>query len=169
MIKKILITGMFPVFFASIISAQTGEKKGWPSEERYSFLSECIKSAMPALSRDSARFYCFCMLEKVEAKFPDIEDASKITDDELAKPEWQKEIVECLSGTWSGENREAFLSNCVRVATENVGEKKAQSYCECMLFKVEKMYPKEEDAAKISEEDLTSEFWKKMVKSCMEF
>lgn len=169
MIKNFLITGLLPVFFTGIISAQTGEKKGWPSTERYSFISECINSAMPGLSRDTARFYCYCMLEKMETKFPDIADASKVTDNELAKPEWQKEIIECLSGTWSGESREAFLSNCVRVATESVGEKKAQSYCECMLFKIEKMYPDEKDAAKITEEDLTSEFWKKMVKSCMDF
>ncbi|HMU47747.1 MAG TPA: hypothetical protein PKC72_15355 [Chitinophagaceae bacterium] len=169
MLKKILITGLLPVFFAGIVAAQTGEKKRWPSSERYSFIAECINSAKPALSQDTARFYCYCMLEKVEGKYPDIAEASKITDDELAKPEWQKEIVECLSGTWTSEGREAFLSNCVRVATENVGEKKAQTYCECMLYKIERMYPSEEDAAKITEEDLTSEFWKKMVKDCMEF
>jgi hypothetical protein len=68
--KKILIPYLlFSAFFINkAFTQETEEKKGWPSAERNDFIIECIKSAKVNMSEDSARFYCYCMQEKVEKK-----------------------------------------------------------------------------------------------------
>lgn len=38
------------------LSAQTGENKGWPSIERYGFITGCIKAAQKGMREDTGRF-----------------------------------------------------------------------------------------------------------------
>ena len=88
--KIILLTGFILLLFTGNIFAQPGApKKGWPSVERYDFITECIRTAKEGMSEDSARFYCYCMQFKVEAKYPTIEEAGKITKNDMESPEWQ--------------------------------------------------------------------------------
>ncbi|HUR65121.1 MAG TPA: hypothetical protein VMZ03_02120 [Chitinophagaceae bacterium] len=167
--KKLLLHLLCGVFFSNFAFSQ--ERKGWPSSERYSFITECLKSAKANLSEDSARFYCYCMQEKLEIKYPAIEDASKLTAADLSGPEWRKEIQSCRVGIgqWSPKDRSDFLNDCVEAAKPSLGETKAKSYCECMLFKTEKKYPDPAEAAMITEATLQTPEFKKMIKDCADF
>lgn len=170
--KKILLTHLFIslLFVSKIVAQETGEKKGWPSAERYGFISSCIKEAKSGLSEDSARFYCYCMQETVEKKYPTIEEAAKITEADMLSETWQKEIKSCLGGFWNTAEREAFLSNCIATAQKgSVSAERSKSYCECMLYKVEVKYPNPSDASALTPEKLDSPEWKKTMQGCIDF
>lgn len=168
--KQCILSVLLLCFFVTSLIGQTnGEKKGWPSSERYAFITECINTAEKNMSRDSARFYCYCMQEKIEAKYPDTADANKMTDKELSSPEWVKEIKSCIGGTWQKIEREEFVTSCINSAKASLGETKAKNYCECMMFKIEKIYPNANDAAKITAEDFKTEYWQKLIKGCLDF
>lgn len=170
--KKLLYTHLVIslLFISKSFSQQAGEKKGWPSIERYSFISECIKEAKSGMSEDSARFYCYCMQERVETKYPTIEQAAKITEADMQSEAWQKDIKSCLGGFWGTSEREAFLTECMETAKKAVvSEEKSKTYCECMLFKVEIKYPNPIDAGILTPEKLNSPEWKKIIKGCLDF
>lgn len=160
---------LFCFFVTSVVAQTAGEKKGWPSSERHSFITECIGTAKKNMSDDSARSYCYCMQEKMEAKYPDIADASKITAKDLASPEWVKEIKSCIGSTWSKKDHEEFVTSCINSAKASLGETKAKNYCECMVFKIEKIYPNATDADKITAEDFKTESWQKLIRGCLDF
>ncbi len=145
-------------------------KKGWTSEDRHVFIDECFKNAEPGVGVDTARFYCYCMQEKIEIRFPNSADANKLSADDLEKPEWQKIAKDCIQtiGKWTSADRSEFLSECVNVGQETLGKEKATSYCACMLFKMEKKFPDPNDAG-LSEEMLATPEWKKIIKDCMDF
>jgi hypothetical protein len=158
------------ILFMGRSFGQTGEKKGWPSSERYAFITSCIGTAKATMSEDSARAYCYCMQFKIEVKFPTIEEAGKITAADMDSPEWKKEIKNCLgTATWDSANRANFVSECIIEATKNIGEQKAKTYCECMMFKVESKYPSMTDAAKLTQEVFKSAEWKKLIQDCVDF
>ena len=168
--KHYILSVLLSCFFViSLVAQKAGEKKGWPSNERYTFITDCIGTAKKSMSSDSARFYCYCMQEKMEVKYPDIADANKLTAKELSSPEWVKEIKSCIGGTWSSKDREEFVTSCVNSAKASLGETKAKNYCECMMFKIEKIYPNATDAAKITAEDFKTESWQKLIKGCLDF
>ncbi|MBL0333950.1 MAG: hypothetical protein IPP73_01050 [Chitinophagaceae bacterium] len=147
-----------------------GEQKGWPSAERYAFIQACVGSAKANFSVDTARFYCYCMQEKTEAMYPNIEDAAKVTEEDMSSPTWQKQIKACLNGYWGTEERTIFLDNCVSSATKGGMETdKAQSYCECMLYKVEVHFPNPLDAAALDDKMLKTPEWQKILKGCIDF
>jgi len=145
-------------------------KKSWGQADRSEFISACVNTAKTSMGTDSARYYCHCMQSKVEAKFPDPREADKLTTADFNTVEWQKEIRACLSGgTWTKKEREEFISSCINSAKENgLPETKAKNYCECSQFKVEKKYPNIADLDKITEEDLKSDFWTKLMASCLD-
>jgi len=170
--NKLFASLLFIMLFTGKLFAQdTLMKKGWPSEERAAFINSCINNAKASLSEDSARSYCYCMQEKIEKKYPTMADAEKITAEDLASAAWKKEIQDCLkpASTWGTVDRAALISNCIANAKAGLGEEKAKSYCECMLFKIEGKYPNPPDAANITGETLKSPDWQKLIKSCMEF
>jgi hypothetical protein len=165
----------FPCFAVLILvvvsaSAQPGfAKKGWPSNERYAFITECVNAASAGMSVDSARFYCYCMQEKIEDKFPIVQDAAKLTAEDMQTDEWKKNINACLGGTWSDKDRIAYLADCKTKASKLMTAEKAGNYCECMLFKLEKKYPNAADAMGLPASYFESDEWKRMVKSCVDF
>jgi hypothetical protein len=170
--KKLLLLYLLVTFFAICKSdAQvTGETKGWPSVERYAFISSCINTAKENMSEDSARFYCYCMQEKIEIKFPTIEQAGTITKEDMSTPEWQKEIEVCLGGFWGTAEREAFISNCISSANNGgLAEEKAKNYCECMLYKIEVRFPDPLEAGELTAEKLATPEWKKITQGCIDF
>ena len=97
-------------------------------------------------------------------------EADKLTTADFNTVEWQKEIKACLSGgTWTKKERDEFISSCINSAKEGgLPETKAKNYCECSQFKVEKKYPNIADLDKITEEDLKSDFWTKLMASCLD-
>jgi hypothetical protein len=172
--KKLILSYLLVLilFVSNSFAQEAGEpkKKGWPSAERYGFITSCIREAKSNMSEDSARFYCYCMLDRVEKKYPTIEEASKITETDMQSAAWQKDIKECLGGYWGSAEREAFLSNCISSAQKGgIGEEKSKSYCGCMLYKVEIRYPNPLDAEKLTPEVLDTPDWKKILKGCLDF
>jgi hypothetical protein len=169
--KKILLAplAISLLFVSKTFAQETGEKKGWPSAERYGFISECIKEAKAGMSEDTARFYCYCMQEGVEKKYSVIEDAAKITEADMRSEEWQKAIRSCLGGFWGTAEREAFLTECMASSPSTVPANKSKTYCECMLFKVEMRYPNPLEAVELTAEKLNSPEWKKIMQGCLDF
>ena len=150
-------------------TTQTPGNKAWSSEDRHTFIADCIGTAI-SIGEDSARFYCYCMQEKIEKKFPDVNDANKLSADDLEKPEWKKATQDCVTGigSWTPKDRSDFMTECVNAAQDTFGKEKAKNYCECMLFKLEKKYPDPNDAD-VSEATLATPEWKKIIKDCIEF
>ena len=56
--------------------------------------------------------------------------------------------------TWSKDYTAKFMSDCVGSASNELGKEKAQSYCACMADKISKKYPNENDAEKMTKEDV---------------
>jgi hypothetical protein len=57
---------------------------GWPESEKTSFITSCVREAMKnGNSRQVSTSYCQCMLEKLEAKYPDINEAAQLSEIEL--------------------------------------------------------------------------------------
>jgi hypothetical protein len=158
---------MLAVLFTGIASAQTDTKKKWPQEYRNKFLTDCFSTAKP-LGEDSARRYCACMANKLEAKYPDSKEVDKLTEADFEKPELKQLIRDCLSMKWPEKDRNTFLASCEKNATPNVGAEKAKSYCSCMLDKIQVKYARAEDADKITKADLEKPEWKAMLKACLQ-
>ncbi len=150
----------------STIAQTAGTNNNWTTTDRTDFIRECIKTANENMSLDSATSYCNCMLPKIEAKYPKIEDAGKITSEVLASPEWQKMINDCMQ-SWTSKDKNDFTRECIANATEALGAEKASFYCNCMQIKVEAKYPTVTEAGKITEADLQSAEFQKMIKDCM--
>ncbi len=170
--KKLLFTHLVIslLFISKTFAQQAGEKKGWPSIERYGFISECIKEARSGYSEDTARFYCYCMQDRVEKKYPTIEEAGKITEADMQSETWQKDINSCLRGSWGTSEREAFLTECMESAKKgDMSEAKTKTYCECMLYKIEIKFPNPIDAGVLTPEKLNSPEWKKIIQGCLDF
>jgi hypothetical protein len=172
--RKILFSITILCFCISSVSGQGNAtdsvKKSWSLADRTEFISACVNTAKTSMGTDSARYYCYCMQSKVEAKFSDPREADKLTAADFNTVEWQKEIKACLSGgVWTKKEREEFISSCINSAKENgQTETKAKNYCECTQFKVEKRYPNTTDLDKITEEELKSDFWAKLMASCLD-
>ena len=59
---------------------------GWPESEKSGFITSCVREAMKnGNSRSVATSYCQCMLEKLEATYPDINEAATLSDKELER------------------------------------------------------------------------------------
>jgi hypothetical protein len=177
--KKISLLSLATLLLTLQLFAQTagapaggkpvGERKGWPSQERYDFITECITAAREYLPAHSARFYCYCMQERIEKKYPNVADIEGKVETIMEEPGVKTDAEQCVDGKWSEGDREEFLSSCISSATPNVGEKQAKVYCECMLFKVEKAFPNAGDAGALTPEKLSTPAWKKKVQECNEF
>lgn len=143
--------------------------KGWTTKDRSEFMVECVKAAKDGLSEDSAKYYCYCMQSKIETKYPDVDEAAKITAQDLESPEWKKMVQSCLGGYWTSQQRTTFMADCIGSAKESIGTEKAKSYCECMMFKVQMKYPDFNDTNQLTAEKLQSPEWKKLIKNCLDF
>lgn len=171
--KKLLLFLLLLSIFCSnsSLAQDSTATKGWTSTDRSDFIGDCIKTAKVNLGEDSARTYCYCMQEKLEKKYPIAADAAKVTAADMSTPEWKKEIKDCLTitSTWPSQERNNFLTTCINSAQAGLGEQKAKSYCECMLYKIEKKYPSPAEAATITAEVMASPEFKKMVQDCLAF
>lgn len=149
-----------------IIQSASSQKSLWTYQDRTDFMTNCVEAAN-AIGRDSAKFYCYCMMDKLEKKYPDPAVLSESPDIDLESPEWKKVIQGCLGQNWPNEYRKGFLASCVETAKANLGENEARNYCECMMFKLELRYPNYEDADNISSETLSSPEFQELIRSCL--
>jgi hypothetical protein len=57
---------------------------GWPQSERDGFINSCVTNAMKkGQTRSISQSYCDCMLNKMESLYPDINDAARLSEDEV--------------------------------------------------------------------------------------
>jgi hypothetical protein len=64
----------------------------------------------------------------------------------------------CKSGSnWTQADKDAFVGKCVPESQRQAGmsESKAKDYCDCMLDKVQKKYPKAQEAGNMSVNEAT--------------
>lgn len=65
-------------------NANTNAGNGWPQSERDGFISSCVTNAMKkGQSRSVSQSYCDCMLNKMEALYPNINDAALLSEAEV--------------------------------------------------------------------------------------
>ncbi len=127
----------------------------WNDAEQKSFMDACVPNSKMGTEKGTA--FCRCMLEKMITLYPKPSDAAGLTKEratELAK--------ECYAdtrkgdSTWSAAERTAFLKECSGKAIKSKGIAKTQTYCNCMLGKIEKAYPNPLDAQKMTPEELSA-------------
>ncbi len=84
-----------------IISSCTG---GWSDAQRKQFVKECADAAAAGMGQEQANSYCSCMVQKLEAKYPNYTDAAKALQaaNALQTPEMQAMVQGCLNGTNAG-------------------------------------------------------------------
>lgn len=56
----------------------------WPQSEKDGFMRSCENSAMKGgSSQELAESYCSCMMEKMEKKYPDINELIKLSEEQI--------------------------------------------------------------------------------------
>lgn len=105
---------------------------------------------------------------KSETDTKDADKEKSTTDNNDAKTSTEEQPDYSVSGGWPQNERDAFITSCEREAVA-AGQNKlvAQSYCECMLNKMENNYPDIKLAAKLSMEEI-QQFGMKHRKKCLE-
>ena len=59
----------------------------------------------------------------------------------------------CSSKTkknWNAEEHKVFMQTCVENSSKGLGEEGSTTYCQCMMEKIERIYPNAEDAGKLT-------------------
>ena len=86
------------LFSIKVIAQEGGNntKVGWSAKEKTDFIESCIRYVLDTLKEGKARVYCICMQQKMEARYPDIKDLNKITDDTMQTPEMVAMVNSCL-------------------------------------------------------------------------
>lgn len=167
MTNRLLFSVMLSVLFSGIVSAQTDSKTKWPKEYRTNFITDCFSTAK-TMGEDSARRYCACMADKLQALYPDTKQLDKLTEADFEKPEMKRLVYECLEMKWPEQDRSSFLSSCEKNAAPSIGEDKAKKYCSCMLLKVEAKFASAKDADKLTAADFEKPEWKTLIKACLQ-
>lgn len=152
------------------------ESSNWSTTDVNAFLKSCVREAANGgMEKGMAQTYCNCMLRKLSTQYPDIKDAEKL---DMESPSLQAMAKTCLgvkesesttsSQGWSRSQELAFVNSCVREAVKGgMEDLDAQSYCDCMQYKIEKLYPKYADANRLTESDLAKPSMKKMIENCL--
>jgi hypothetical protein len=52
--------------------------------------------------------------------------------------------------SWNETSRKTFIDKCVEGSTKNMGADKANSYCSCMLEKIQAKYPVADSSANMT-------------------
>lgn len=82
--KKITTLALICIALASCSSNKKSQST-WPDADVAAFRTECVKGAAVSMSEDIANQYCDCMLQKIMTKYPDVNNASSMTIDEMTE------------------------------------------------------------------------------------
>lgn len=157
------------------------DPNNWSSLDVQIFVKSCVNTAVDGgMARKTAEDYCNCMQKKLEARYPNSDDVGNFQQD---SPEAKKMALDCLgmdddsspasnktssSSGWSRKEEMQFVDECVNAAVkQGMEELDAQSYCDCMQFKLEKIYPDYREANTLTSADMNSPSMKKMIKECL--
>ena len=140
----------------------TSCKTGWSDAQRTQFVKECADAAAAGMGQDKANSYCSCMVQKLEAKYPNYSDATRALNapNAMQTPEMTAMVQGCLNGgntnnniggggilgggnnnggntggtgRWSKDDEDRWMNMC---ATDP-GNK---ALCACVLQKLEAKY-----------------------------
>jgi len=151
----------------------------WPESDKTRVLSECMAGF--ANNQESGKKICPCILEKIMANYSSYAEAEK-----APASEGEKIGKDCAMQMKSNTNQDGddnqsnntgsgwpesevkeFVNACVAKAKKNGMEYlDAQSYCDCMQYKLEKAYPDISDS-RLQNLNLESPAMKSMIKSCL--
>ena len=129
----------------------TGDEKtgntGWSEKEKSSSLKECIESF--ADNQEAlANKICPCVVGKLEKEYASYNDADKKGGEaavERIALQCKEEIVgnDNINNTgykWSKSDEDEWMKVCATSFDGGLGEETTNSYCSCVLEKLEKMY-----------------------------
>lgn len=135
-------------FIYGISTAQT-----WSKEETEDFMSTCISEAREFLTKEEARLYCQCTMEKIMLEYPNADDIDQLTEEEISVF-----VEECIlsvvdlddaSYTWTEEVKREFIIGCGEELEGSGLDPK--TYCPCALEEVMKLYTNPLDAVNMSD------------------
>lgn len=141
------------------------ENKGsWSSEDITSFNQQCLQTLNN--NRELSDKFCPCLLSKMQKKYASLSEMDTKSTEEEGRQMGEQCKTELnltsnnddrkssVSG-WPQNERDDFITECVRSAVKN-GQRKAvaSSYCECMLEKIEALYPDINDAGRLSKSEI---------------
>lgn len=151
-------------------------ESNWTTTDVKIFVTSCVNEAVKGgMSRSVSEDYCNCMQQKLERLYPNSAQVSRFKQD---SPEAIEMAQDCLglndkkstssSSGWSRKDELDFVNDCVDAAEKQGMEYlDAQSYCDCMQFKIEKIYPDFRDASRLTDADLATPSMKKMIRDCL--
>lgn len=148
----------------------------WSSSDVRKFNDECETSLKnEGLESGMVDQICSCWFDKVKRKYSSFKEAD--SDHSGAHEQMIKDCAtkiagasktnigdddndNNMSGGWSSTDKNNFMRDCKSTAVEKVGQSRANSYCSCMLNKLEGMYSSYSEAdrklANITEAQLNS-------------
>lgn len=142
----------------------------WSKKDSDDFVDECVKKASERLSTGDALTYCRCMQNKVETKYPNVQNAAGISNSEMGsfKDDCLRENNISLGGSsgtddklnntsssWTSTDIKEFKDNCIPNLVASMGTAKASDYCDCMLQKIMVESPDSKDADQIGKARMT--------------
>lgn len=99
-------------------------------------------------------------MDKSDKTDADFKEKNNNNQDEKDEDGNSKADVESITGQdnsdgWPQSERDGFMTNCVREAVKaGRSQSVSQNYCDCMLGKIEGMYPDINQAAKLNDADI---------------
>jgi len=146
----------------------------WSSRDITGFKTQCEKKAIKnGATTTEAQTYCNCMLRKLSTKYPDINDINmEGADIKIMATQCEETAIKTSSSSsqgWTRKQELDFVNSCVREAKKAgmKDELDAQSYCDCMQYKIEKLYPSYAEANRLTEADLKKPSMQKMIDDCL--
>lgn len=161
--------------------AKTGGEE-WTDADKKTFYQQC-ETTMEG--KDVPSTFCSCVFEKAKVKY----SSMKEMDEKSTEEEGKRWATACIneskgnsgdatssindsqsdgSSSWPASEVKAFVTNCVKEAEKGgMQYLDAQSYCDCMQYKIEQLYPNIADAGRITAADLETPSMKKLIKSCL--
>ena len=126
---------------------------GWSKSDKKAFNEKCLSSLKD--DEEKAKKFCPCLFEKVSKKYASMQEM----DERSSEAEGKSLATQCVedmggntgneetdtdksdyAGGWTRSDENKFVDECVGTASKNVGETRANQYCDCMLDKIKKMY-----------------------------
>lgn len=151
-------------------------KTGWTVQERNDFISSCAQVAAK-MGQEKATAYCTCMQQKLEAKYPNSDEAGKAVNapGAMQTPELSAMAQACLTGNttnennnnngggiigggggnnnnqavaWTADDQQKFMTTCVQNAMNAGADKQTSTeHCNCTLQKIAAKYANYDEAS----------------------
>ena len=72
---------------------------GWTSSDINIFVTNCVSTAVQGgMSQELSQKYCSCMAQKFEKMFPNPNDVTNVTEEQMNSPSMTAMAKECLTG-----------------------------------------------------------------------